>query len=298
MVGLNLSLFLAVLLALGVGTLLIAFGLMVVGGQSALPGRSLSKASNNSSLLHAGAMRLLGENDVKRQDAVRRRLFQAGFVGPQSLYLFALAKLGGAVTALVIMGAVIAAFPAFRAAEPLQWLTFLVLAFIIGYALPGVLVASWARRYVDRIAKGLPDALDLMLVCVEAGQSLDLSLVRVSRLMRDLHPELAERFSATADALKAGEDRASAFKRLATETENPDLEDFARVILQSSAMGTPVAETFRVFAAELRNKRMRQVEEQANVLPTKMTLGTMMFTVPPFLLLMLAPAVYTILTSF
>jgi len=298
MAGLNLSLFLAVLLALGVGTLLIAFGLMFIGGQAALPGRSLSKASNNSSFLHTAVLRLLGENDAKRQDAARRRLFQAGFAGPQALYLFAVAKLGGGAIAFVIMGAVIAAFPEFRAADPLQWLAFLSLAFVIGYSLPGVLVDSWAKRYVDRIAKGLPDALDLMLVCVEAGQSLDLSLVRVSRLMRELHPELAERFSATADALKAGEDRASAFERLATETENSDLQAFARVILQSSAMGTPVAETFRVFAAELRNRRMRQVEEQANVLPTKMTLGTMLFTVPPFLLLMLAPAVYTILTSF
>ena len=79
MAGLNLSLFLAVLLALGVGTLLIAFGLMFIGGQAALPGRSLSKASNNSSFLHTAVLRLLGENDAKRQDAARRRLFQAGF---------------------------------------------------------------------------------------------------------------------------------------------------------------------------------------------------------------------------
>lgn len=302
MTGLNLSLFLAVLLALGIGTMLCAVGLMVlrggIGGQADQPGRSLSKVTNSSSLFHSGVLRLLGESDAKRQEAVRRRLFQAGFDGPQALYLFALCKLGMGTAAIVVMGVVILTFPEFRAAEPFQWLTFLLLAFVIGYSLPGVLVSSWAKRYVDRIAKGLPDALDLMLVCVEAGQSLDLSLVRVSRLMRELHPELAERFSATADALKAGEDRASAFERLANETENPDLEAFARVILQSSAMGTPVAETFRVFAAELRNKRMRQVEEQANVLPTKMTLGTMLFTVPPFLLLMLAPAVYTILTSF
>ena len=302
MAGLTLSFFLAVLLALGVGTLLFAVGLMVAGdtaGRGAdQPARSLSKVANKNSLLHSSLLRLLGENDAKRQEALRRRLFQAGFTGPQTPYLFALSKLGTGGVGIVVMGAVLATFPAFQAGGPLQWLTFFVLAFIIGFSLPGVLVSSWAQRYVDRIAKGLPDALDLMLVCVEAGQSLDMSLVRVSRLMRDLHPELAERFSATADALKAGEDRASAFERLATETENPDLEAFARVVLQSSAMGTPVADTFRVFAAELRTRRMRRIEEQANVLPTKMTLGTMLFTVPPFLLLMLAPAVYTILTSF
>jgi len=299
---LGFSLPLTLLLGLGLGSVLFA-GRLVLSRREALTraqhaGSSLNRAAVKRSPLHAFMAQLLEERDEKRSEQRKRQLFQAGFPGPNQMYYFTISKLVVGTLTMCVMAVLIAMMPALHQPGLLQWPIFLSLSFLLGFALPGVVVALRAQRYVDRIAKGLPDALDLMLVCVEAGQSLDISLVRVARLMRDLHPELAERFAATADALKAGENRESAFNKLAYLTDNADLAAFARVMLQASEMGTPVADTFRVFAADQRTRRMRRIEEQANVLPTKMTLGTMIFTVPPFLLLMLTPAIYSILNGF
>ncbi|KAA0912244.1 type II secretion system F family protein [Aquicoccus porphyridii] len=243
-------------------------------------------------------MRYLEEPDEKSREKLRKTLFQAGFPGPSAPHYFAISKLVCGLIAIPISLVVFNLILQISFAENAMWLIVGSLTFLVGYSLPGIFIQSRADRYVAKIAKGLPDALDLMLVSVEAGQSLDLSLVRVAKSLHRIHPELAERFATTAEALKAGADRASAFERLAYETDNIDLKSFARVVLQSSTMGTPVAETFRVFSADQRSRRITRIEEQANVLPTKLTLGTMLFTVPPFLLLMLAPALYSISKSF
>jgi len=293
---------LTLLLGLGLGSMLLAGGLVLRGrdaqARALHPVSALNRAAVKPPPLHAFMAQLLEERDEKRSEQRKRQLFQAGFPGPNQVYYFTISKLVVGTLTMCLMAMLMAVTPTIRQPGLLQWPIFLSLSFLLGFALPGIVVAVRAERYVDRIAKGLPDALDLMLVCVEAGQSLDISLVRVARLMRDLHPELAERLAATADALKAGENRESAFNKLAYLTDNADLAAFARVMLQASEMGTPVADTFRVFAADQRSRRMRRIEEKANVLPTKMTLGTMIFTVPPFLLLMLTPAIYSILTGF
>lgn len=296
------SLLLAGLLSAGLVCMLIVGGLALVrradeedvSGQ----GKRLRRVERGRTRLTTLAARYLEAHDEQSFETLRKKLFQAGFSGPSAVYYFTLSKLGGGVVAAAIAVAALSGLSYFQNVTWAQWLLFPSLAFLLGYSVPGVLVETWAEQYKKRIAKGLPDALDLMLVCVEAGQSLDLSLVRVAKSMRNIHPELAERFAATAEALKAGDDRTSAFERLAYETDNADITAFARLVLQSSAMGTPVAETFRIFSADQRKRRMARIEEKANVLPTKMTLGTMLFTVPPFLLLMMTPPIYSILNSF
>lgn len=299
---LSVSLLLALLLLAGLLLMLVVGGIELVqrasqdvgsraGGLLRRPGRDYTK-------LMTLAARYLEEHDEQRREALRKKLFQAGFSGAGASYYFTLSKLGAGLVAIALVVVLLFAVSSLEYITWANWLIFPSLAFLVGYSAPGVLIDSWSEQYKNRIAKGLPDALDLMLVCVEAGQSLDLSLVRVAKSMRKIHPELAERFAATSEALKAGDDRNSAFERLAYETDNADIKAFARLVLQSSAMGTPVAETFRVFSADQRMRRMARIEEKANVLPTKMTLGTMFFTVPPFLLLMLAPPIYSIVNSF
>lgn len=244
-------------------------------------------------------MRLLsGNGDSAKQEHRRKRLFQAGFSGPGVLYQYSFVKLLSGLTAAIIAVCMLIGLSILSNFPTDRWLLFCAFGFLMGYTLPSLLVRRLAQRYVDRIARDLPDALDLMLVCVEAGQSLDQSLTRVARSMKRIHPELAERFAATSEALKAGEDRADAFARLAYVTDNLDLQSFAAVVLQASSMGTPISDTFRIYAEEQRERRFSRIEEKANMLPTKMTLGTMVFTVPSLLLLLLTPAVYSILQSF
>ncbi|WP_161629417.1 type II secretion system F family protein [Pseudodonghicola xiamenensis] len=242
--------------------------------------------------------RLFDEKDEVVRAEMKKKLAQAGFSGARAPVFFVFSKLFAGMLIAVAVVVVFVSLPNLQVQGGLHWLIIISLAFLVGYSLPGVIVTSRAQAYVDRIAKGLPDALDLMLVCVEAGQSIDMSLVRVARSLRRLHPELSERFAATAEALRVGGDRASAFERLAYDTDSAELKSFGRAIMQASSMGTPVAETFRVFSADQRQRRVKKIEEQANILPTKLTLGTMFLTVPPFLLLLLAPALYSISKSF
>lgn len=244
------------------------------------------------------AQRLLQARAPEAQDDLKRTLMQAGFPSPSAPYYLALAKLGlGGVFAL--LGVVALLILPISAGMSLGMKSLAVLmCFLIGYVIPGLIVQKRAEAYVDRISKGLPDALDLMLVCVESGQSIDQALRRVTRAMWHIHPDLAAQLSITSEALKAGADRAGAFERLAYATSNADIKAFAAVLMQAAIMGTSVAQTLRVYAADQRDRRVRRVEERANMLPTKMTLGTMMLTVPPLLLLLLTPAIYKISQSF
>lgn len=305
MSGTGLSSVFAIAFSLGLLCIVFALAVMLFGRAPEAgvqdQGNSLrrdSRANARISRLEVVFTRLFEEKDNVARAELVKKLAQAGFPGSRAPFLFVFSKL---FVGMVVSVAVVIFFlmlPNASVQGGLQWLIILSLGFLVGYSLPGVIVESRAQRYVERIAKGLPDALDLMLVCVEAGQSIDMSLVRVARSLHRLHPDLSERFAATAEALRAGDDRASAFERLAYDTDSAELKSFGRAILQASSMGTPVAETFRVFSTDQRQRRIKKVEEYANILPTKLTLGTMFFTVPPFLLLLLTPALYSISKSF
>lgn len=305
MSGTGLSSVFAIAFSLGLLCIVFALAVMLFGRAPEAgvqdQGNSLrrdSRANARISRLEVVFTRLFEEKDNVARAELVKKLAQAGFPGSRAPFLFVFSKL---FVGMVVSIAVVIFFlmlPNASVQGGLQWLIILSLGFLVGYSLPGVIVESRAQRYVERIAKGLPDALDLMLVCVEAGQSIDMSLVRVARSLHRLHPDLSERFAATAEALRAGDDRASAFERLAYDTDSAELKSFGRAILQASSMGTPVAETFRVFSTDQRQRRIKKVEEYANILPTKLTLGTMFFTVPPFLLLLLTPALYSISKSF
>jgi tight adherence protein C len=134
----------------------------------------------------------------------------------------------------------------------------------------------------------------MMLVCVEAGQSLDQSIIRVAREMRAGFPDLAEEYEIVANEMKAGKDKVQVLKDMGERCGVADVSSFVTVLIQSSTFGTSIAEALRVYAGEMRDKRVMRAEEKANVLPTKLTLGTMMFTVPPLLIILIGPSVYAI----
>lgn len=292
---------LAVALMAGLGLLLAAVWTVLTGPVAAgaeAPAReavALRPADRDRRRPLAG---LFEPQTLQEMSELRKQLMQAGFSGPGAVRSFAMVKLLCALFGIVGGMGLVLLVPGLATLDPVLQLCSAVLFFLLAYFLPTLIVEHRRRRYLDRISLALPDALDLMLVCVEAGQSVDHAMMRVRRDMRRLHPDLAARFEAASEALKAGADRGEVLNRLAWETDNDDLRAFASVVMQSAAMGTPIAETFRVYAADLRDRRARKVEERVNMLPTKMTLGTMLFTVPPLLLLLLTPSVFRILQSF
>ena len=170
----------------------------------------------------------------------------------------------------------------------------------IGYYIPRYWVNKRVSQRQTEIIQGFPDALDLMLVCVEAGQSLDQSIIRVGRESRAGYPALADEFDMVAQEVKAGKERISVLKDMAERVGVPDVASFVTTIIQSATFGTSIADALRVYSADMRDKRIMRAEEKANMLPTKLTLGTMLFTVPPLLVILIGPSIHgmvTMLTS-
>jgi tight adherence protein C len=163
-----------------------------------------------------------------------------------------------------------------------------------GYLLPKYWVNRRQQARQQAITDGFPDSLDMMLICVEAGQSLDQTILRVARELRAAFPDLADEYEIVAHEMKAGKDRAAVLRDMAERCGVQDVASFTTVMIQSQTFGTSIAEALRVYSEEMRDKRVMRAEEKANKIPTKMTLATMMLTVPPLIILLVGPSVYDI----
>ena len=162
---------------------------------------------------------------------------------------------------------------------------------IVGYMLPKYWVTKRQQKRQEEITSGFPDALDMMLVCIEAGQSLDQSIIRVARELRASYPSLSDEFEIVSYEIKAGKDKPTVLADMGERCGVADISSFVTVLVQSATFGTSIADALRVYADEMRDKRVMRAEEKANKLPTKMTLVTMMLTVPPLLIILVGPSV-------
>ncbi|MEM8823272.1 MAG: type II secretion system F family protein, partial [Pseudomonadota bacterium] len=155
---------------------------------------------------------------------------------------------------------------------------------VVGYYAPKYWIQKRVAKRQEEIQQGFPDALDLLLVCVEAGQSLDQSIIRVATEIEPSYPSLAAEFLMVAQEMKAGKDKPEVLRAMSDRCDINDITSFVTVLIQSQTFGTSIADALRVYASEMRDKRVMRAEEKANVLPTKLTVGTMMFCVPPLLI--------------
>lgn len=163
-----------------------------------------------------------------------------------------------------------------------------------GYYLPKYWVNKRVKQRQGEIIDGFADALDMMLVCVEAGQSLDQTINRIAKESRAGYPALADEFDTIAQEIKAGKERVVVLKDMSERVGIADVASFVTTLVQSATFGTSMADALRVYSAEMRDKRVMRAEEKANTLPTKLTLGTMLFTLPPLLIILIGPAIYGI----
>ena len=164
----------------------------------------------------------------------------------------------------------------------------------VGYYLPQYWITRRVEARKEQITQGFPDALDMMLVCVEAGQSLDQAITRIAGELRASFPALADEFQVVSYEMKAGKDKVTVLNDMGERCGVQDVASFVTVLVQSASFGTSIADALRVFASEMRDKRVMRAEEAANKLPTKMTLATMMLTVPPLLIILVGPSVHGI----
>ena len=163
-------------------------------------------------------------------------------------------------------------------------------AVVAGLYLPEIMVKNAAQKRQDKIRKSLPDALDLMVICAEAGVSLDATLTRVSKEMEVSDPEIADEFSLTALELGFLADRRLALKNMAMRSDVSVMRGIANTLLQSEKYGTPLAHSLRVMSAESRDERMMKAEEKAARLPAMLTVPMIVFILPPLFIVLIGPA--------
>lgn len=236
----------------------------------------------------------LEPQDVDEYSAVKLRLVQAGYRGKNAVrtYHFLQFALG---FGLLIVGILFAIYSSATGEPSTSKIVMSILGpGVIGYMAPKYWVTRRLGARQEEIVNGFPDSLDMMLVCVEAGQSLDQSIIRVAKELRSGFPALAEEYEMVSNEMKAGKDKTQVLRDMSERAGVPDVASFVTVLIQSASFGTSIAEALRVFSAEMRDKRVMRAEEKANTLPTKMTLATMMLTVPPLLIILIGPSVFGI----
>lgn len=169
---------------------------------------------------------------------------------------------------------------------------------LIGYIAPNTYLKNITSRRVQRMQKGLPDALDLMVICAEAGLSLDATLLRVSRELENTWPDLAEEFGITAAELTFLPERRQAFDNLNARTNMASIRGVVNTLLQTAKFGTPLAHSLRVLAGEFRDARMIRAEEKAARLPALLTVPLILFILPTLFIVLLGPAALNIIDTF
>lgn len=238
----------------------------------------------------------LEPSDEDELTEARQQMIQAGFHGRNAVRDYHAAKFILAVIGIFLGLSYILLFPPGPESSILATLLPVMIPTLIGYYVPIYWVTKRRQERQIEIQRGFPDALDMLLICTEAGQSMDQSIARVAHELKAAYPALAEEFDTVAHETKAGKDRLEVLKDMGERCGNADIRSFATVLIQSATYGTSVADALRVYASEMRDKRVMLAEEKANVLPTKLTLGTMMFTVPPLLIILIAPSIYGVMT--
>ena len=162
--------------------------------------------------------------------------------------------------------------------------------FLLAYKAPDLWLKNKIDKRTSAIRKGLPDALDLLVICAEAGLTVDAAFSRVSRELGRAYPELGDEFALTSIELGFLTDRRSAFENLAQRIDLDAVRGVVTTMIQTEKYGTPLASALRVLSAEFRNERMMRAEEKAARLPAIMTVPLILFILPVLFIVILGPA--------
>ncbi|MCW2396392.1 MULTISPECIES: type II secretion system F family protein [unclassified Sphingobium] len=167
-------------------------------------------------------------------------------------------------------------------------------ALLLSYKAPDLYVGNKVTKRSDAIRKGIPDALDLLVICAEAGLTVDAAFARVARELGSAYPELGEEFQLTSIELSFLTERRMAFENLAERVDVEALKGVVTTMIQTEKYGTPLASALRILSAEFRHERMMRAEEKAARLPAIMTIPLILFILPTLFVVILGPAACSI----
>ena len=227
----------------------------------------------------------LADTNSERLTALLR---QAGFTSPAAPRLYTLIRLV-LIFALPIAYVVLA----YSGDEPVSFLKVYLVGSVlalVGMYVPNLYVRARADRRKEAIINGFPDCLDLLLVCVESGLGLEAAMDRVGREMVTSHPLVSELLMITVLQLRAGSSREEAFRKLADASAVDEIRAFTTLIIQSDKLGTSIATTLRIYAAEMRERRQMRAEEKAHRLPVLISIPLVACMLPTMIGTLMLPA--------
>ncbi len=234
-------------------------------------------------------------SNSKERNAMQDKFLKAGLYSPSAMPAFYGLKTVLAAAFLMAWLSVANLLPALSSR---QVIFFATLAAFVGMTIPNFVLNRMVERRQRALRNAFPDALDLLIVCVESGLGLASGLQRVASELEVSHPELAAELTRVNSEMQAGLDRESALRNLATRTGLEDIRGLVSLLVQTMRFGTSVADALRVYADEFRDKRTQLAEELAAKLGTKMIFPLVLCFFPSFFLVAVGPAVIRIVEVF
>lgn len=237
------------------------------------------------SWLHA---RSPGAEKSEKRTGLARTLAEAGFEGPAAVPGYFLVRVISAVglPAILLLAQKLSAKPVVG----LPLIAGALLLCGLGLVIPAIFVDLKASGRRERLEHQFPDALDLMVVCVEAGLGVDAAFIRVSQEIKPSHPEISREFSQVSQELRAGRSRADALRRMADRVNVDSLRAFAALMIQTDSLGASITQTLRSYSGELRERRFLKGEEKAMRIPVLLTIPLVACILPVIITALLLPA--------
>jgi len=240
-------------------------------------------------------LKVLQDSQVK---AAQIKLMQAGIRSKE----WAVAVIFGRLVLPIVFGGlmvyIVYGTDSFSDWTPIKRYGLVAVTFILSYKAPDLFLNNKIKKRSDAIRKGLPDALDLLVICAEAGLTVDAAFHRVAKELGKAYPELGDEFTLTAIELGFLSERRAAFENLAMRVKLDAVKGVVTTMVQTEKYGTPLASALRVLSAEFRNERMMRAEEKAARLPAIMTIPLILFILPTLFVVILGPAACSISDAF
>ncbi|TPK73013.1 type II secretion system F family protein [Mesorhizobium sp. B2-4-15] len=236
------------------------------------------------------AQEFYAKSDPENVARLRMKLIQAGYMEPRAVGMFFLirfAALVGAATGAFVINRWMASADATMAS---RW-AFVILTGVAGYFLPGLVLTQKVREKMREYRNGFPDFMDLLIVCSDAGMSMEAGVERVSKELAKTYPALSQNLQLVSLELRAGRSLDDALKALADRLSLDEVRSFATLLQQSKELGTSLSGALRVFSDEMRHKRMSLAEEKAHALPAKMSVPVTVCILPVVLMIAIIPII-------
>jgi tight adherence protein C len=261
----------------------------LVGGLNPRPAVPLQAMLLDTTKEPQSAVQRLLPKSPKEMGRLRKRLALAGYHKPSTAVIYAACE----VALPLVIGASALLVFGFR-----KGLILGALAAIIGFFLPGLVLERRIRQRQQQIRNGLADALDVLIVCIEAGHAIDQAMVKAGEELRVSHPALADELRLINIETRAGKPRLEAFKNFAERTKVEDVRALVAMLVQTDRFGTSVAQALKTYADVLRTKRRQRAEEKAAKLGVKLVIPLVFLLFPALYVVLLGPAVVDYIREF